>query len=216
MYPRLADDRVGYFTVSRFDFADDTQAVAEASTTSPAGAWRRRIPRRALSEPKQPIVFWLDNNIPEKYRPTIVAGSARMEQGVREDRLQGRDRGEDPARRRRLGHARRAARVDPLDDHRAAVVRRHRSVAGRSAHGRDPRRRHRHRPGAPAQPPLPARRADSRSGRSCAASRSTREYLCQARRTTRRRSRASRSTSSKPAATSSPTVPRRSGSCSTT
>ena len=25
-------------------------------------------------EPKQPIVFWLDRNIPEKYRATVIAG----------------------------------------------------------------------------------------------------------------------------------------------
>ena len=147
--------------------------------------------------------------------PDDRRGGARMEQGIREDRLQGRDRSEDPARRRRLGNARRAARVDPLDDHRAAVVRRHRSVARsdpRSGEildadiGIDPVLLRNRRFQRVEQIPDPvAIRAHSRSTRS----------ICARPPTTRRRSRASRSTSSKRVATSSPTVPRRSDSRST-
>ncbi|MET0346269.1 MAG: zinc-dependent metalloprotease, partial [Casimicrobiaceae bacterium] len=72
MQPRLADDRVGYFTVSRFDFADDTKLSPKLNYVT---RWRleKKDPAAALSEPKQPIVFWIDNNVPEKYRPTIVA-----------------------------------------------------------------------------------------------------------------------------------------------
>ncbi|MEO8849919.1 MAG: zinc-dependent metalloprotease, partial [Casimicrobiaceae bacterium] len=38
--------------------------------------WRleKKDPAAALSEPKQPIVFWLDRSIPAEYRPTIIAG----------------------------------------------------------------------------------------------------------------------------------------------
>ena len=72
MRPRLADDRVGYFTTSRYDFADDTKLSPKVNYVD---RWRleKKDPSAALSEPKQPIVFWIDRNVPEKYRPTIVA-----------------------------------------------------------------------------------------------------------------------------------------------
>ncbi len=70
---------------------------------------------------------------------------ARVEQGVREDRLQGRAAGRGPARGRRLRHPRPRPRLDPLDDQRLADLRRHRPEPRRPAQRRDPRRRHRHR-----------------------------------------------------------------------
>ncbi|HTP45421.1 MAG TPA: zinc-dependent metalloprotease [Casimicrobiaceae bacterium] len=73
MHPRKADDRVGYFTAARYDFADDNKLSPRVNYIR---RWRleKKDPAAELSEPKQPIVFWLDRNIPEKYRPTIIAG----------------------------------------------------------------------------------------------------------------------------------------------
>jgi len=73
MRPRLADDRIGYFMTSRFDFADDSKISPRVNYIA---RWRleKNDPAAALSEPKQPIVYWLDRNIPEKYRATIIAG----------------------------------------------------------------------------------------------------------------------------------------------
>ena len=73
MHPRVADDRIGYFVTSRFDFADDNKISPRINYIQ---RWRleKKDPNAELSEPKEPIVFWLDRNIPEKYRPTIVAG----------------------------------------------------------------------------------------------------------------------------------------------
>jgi hypothetical protein len=73
MAPRLADDRVGYFTSTRWDFGDDTRVDPRVHYIN---RWRleKKDPAAALSEPKQPIVFWLDRNIPEKYRPAITEG----------------------------------------------------------------------------------------------------------------------------------------------
>lgn len=73
MAPRLADDRVGYFTTTRWDFGDDTRVDPRVHHIN---RWRleKKDPAAALSEPKQPIVFWLDRNIPEKYRPAITEG----------------------------------------------------------------------------------------------------------------------------------------------
>ena len=155
MHGRKADARIGYFESGRYDFSDDLQRTPRQRFVN---RWRleKKDPAAALSEPVKPIVFWIDRTVPVKYRRADHCRRARVEQGVREDRLQGRDPGRDPARRRRLRHARLRPRLDPLDDQRVAVVRRHRPEPRRSAQRRDPRRRHRHREPVVAQPAHPA------------------------------------------------------------
>ena len=73
MAPRLADPRVGYFTATRTDYRDDTSAKLRVHY---AQRWRleKRDPQAALSEAKEPILFWLDWNIPEKYRKSVAEG----------------------------------------------------------------------------------------------------------------------------------------------
>ena len=73
MRPRLADARVGHFVVSRFDFSHN---LALTPNVSYVKRWRleKKDPDAALSEPKQPIVFWIDRNVPLRYRDTVVAG----------------------------------------------------------------------------------------------------------------------------------------------
>ena len=73
MTPRIADERVGYFTADRVDFTTD---VARVPVVRYVTRWRleRKDPTAALSEPKTPIVFWLDRNIPQKYRAPIRSG----------------------------------------------------------------------------------------------------------------------------------------------
>ena len=73
MRPRLADARVGYFTVSRFDYSDNLSLTPRVSYVR---RWRleKKDPSAELSEPKQPIVFWIDRNVPLRYRDTIVEG----------------------------------------------------------------------------------------------------------------------------------------------
>ena len=73
MRPRPADARVGFFTVSRFDYSDNLKLTPKVNFVK---RWRleKRDPTAALSEPKQPIVFWIDRNVPLRYRDTIVAG----------------------------------------------------------------------------------------------------------------------------------------------
>ena len=70
MQTRLADERVGYFTVARTDYTTDTKSKAK---THYLKRWRleKKNPNADISEPKQPIVFWLDKNIPEQYRSTV-------------------------------------------------------------------------------------------------------------------------------------------------
>lgn len=71
--PRYADDRVGHFLSLQQDFTSDR----------PSSPYLRRIhrwhlekkdPAAALSEPKQPIVFWLENTIPVEYREWMKEG----------------------------------------------------------------------------------------------------------------------------------------------
>ncbi len=142
MSPRLADSRVGHFATAKVDFSDESKFNPVRFYVD---RWRleKKDPGAAVSEPVKPITFWLSNEIPEKHREPITAGHPRVEQGVREGRVQQRDRREAAAGRRRLRPRRDAVLVDPLVHHRDAVVRRDRSAAGRPAHRRDPGRRHR-------------------------------------------------------------------------
>jgi hypothetical protein len=71
--PRLADDRVGHFLTMYQDFTDDKR---ETPYVRYINRWslEKADPNAALSPPKQPIVFWLENTIPVKYRDAIAAG----------------------------------------------------------------------------------------------------------------------------------------------
>jgi hypothetical protein len=74
MTPRVADDRIGHFMVRRWDFSSDS--ASSFPEVYYVKRWRleKKDPDAALSEPKVPIVYWLDRNIPVKYRETIKAG----------------------------------------------------------------------------------------------------------------------------------------------
>lgn len=72
MQPRLADERIGHFINNRQDFTtDETDGKVRMIKR-----WRleKKDPDAALSEPVQPIVYWLDKNIPENYRDSVKAG----------------------------------------------------------------------------------------------------------------------------------------------
>ena len=73
MHARAADERVGYFTTEVLDFTSD---VPRVPVQRYANRWRleKSDPAAPLSEPKQPIVFWLDRNIPVRYREPIKLG----------------------------------------------------------------------------------------------------------------------------------------------
>jgi len=73
MHPRPADARIGYFTQERYDFSNDHALTPKVSLIE---RWRleKKDPAAEVSEPKQPIVFWIDRTIPIKYRQAIVDG----------------------------------------------------------------------------------------------------------------------------------------------
>jgi hypothetical protein len=73
MRPRLSDPRVGYFSTAVADYTDPDQRETRSRFIN---RWRleKKDPAAAISEPKQPIVFWLDKNIPTAYRGAVSAG----------------------------------------------------------------------------------------------------------------------------------------------
>ncbi len=73
MTPRIADPRVGYFFETRWDFRNDT---APTPRTHFIKRWRleKKDESAALSEPKQPITYWIDSNVPERYREAVREG----------------------------------------------------------------------------------------------------------------------------------------------
>ncbi|MFN3630953.1 MAG: DUF5117 domain-containing protein, partial [Casimicrobiaceae bacterium] len=73
MRPRLSDPRVGYFSTPVADYSDPDRRDPRARHIH---RWRleKKAPEAALSEPVEPIVFWLDRNIPLKYREVVKAG----------------------------------------------------------------------------------------------------------------------------------------------
>lgn len=73
MASRVADERVGYFTLGRVDYTEDTQVKSRSHVIK---RWRleKQDPAVALSPPQTPVVYWLDKNIPEKYRQAVREG----------------------------------------------------------------------------------------------------------------------------------------------
>jgi Met-zincin/Domain of unknown function (DUF5117) len=73
MAPRIADERVGHFVSSHTDYSDDLSAKTKVHYVN---RWRleKQDPAAALSEVKQPITYWLDKNIPQKYRKSVEGG----------------------------------------------------------------------------------------------------------------------------------------------
>ena len=73
MAARAADSRVGHFVTRQWDFTDDMAAFPRKYIVN---RWRleKKDPAAAVSEPVQPIVYWLDKNIPVKYRAKVAEG----------------------------------------------------------------------------------------------------------------------------------------------
>ncbi|MBC7939396.1 MAG: zinc-dependent metalloprotease, partial [Chitinophagaceae bacterium] len=70
MATREADPRLGLFTTSVLDFSNDLRHNPRQRLVN---RWRleKKDPAAALSEPVQPITFWIDRNVPLAYRETV-------------------------------------------------------------------------------------------------------------------------------------------------
>lgn len=71
--PRLADDRVGHFLSMHMDFSGVTSDLPYVRYVA---RWKleKKDPGAAVSEPEEPITFWLENTIPLEYRDWIMEG----------------------------------------------------------------------------------------------------------------------------------------------
>jgi hypothetical protein len=71
--PRVADERVGYFATSYVDlgkFSDQEKYIRYINR------WKveKRDPKLKLSPPKEPIVYYVDNTVPVRYRRWVKDG----------------------------------------------------------------------------------------------------------------------------------------------
>jgi hypothetical protein len=73
MKPRLHDERVGYYSVSRIDFGHERHRAEERRYIT---RWRleKKHPDSAVSEPLKPIVFYVDPATPERWVPWVIRG----------------------------------------------------------------------------------------------------------------------------------------------
>lgn len=70
MTPRLADDRVGFLTVSRTDYGTTQYRSVEREYIN---RWRleKKDPAAAVSDPLKPIVYYIDPATPAEWKPWI-------------------------------------------------------------------------------------------------------------------------------------------------
>jgi hypothetical protein len=73
MMPRLFDDRVGYFSIRKYDYGVDEQRAVERRFIT---RWRleKKDPNAAISEPVKPIVYYVDPATPAKWVSWIKKG----------------------------------------------------------------------------------------------------------------------------------------------
>lgn len=73
--PRRADARVGYFTSTVADYADPARRHLATPAVEYINRWdlRKRDPGAEVSEVENPVVFWLDETVPLRYRETIAS-----------------------------------------------------------------------------------------------------------------------------------------------
>ncbi len=70
--PRVGDDRIGYFMTI---YQDYTSIETESPYVRYIDRWhlKKKNEDYDLSEPVEPIVFWIENTVPEQYRPMVKA-----------------------------------------------------------------------------------------------------------------------------------------------
>lgn len=71
MKSRRADARIGLMTQTVMDLSDDLERSPRVRMVE---RWRleKKDPQAELSEPVKPITFWIDRNVPLKYRPVVT------------------------------------------------------------------------------------------------------------------------------------------------
>jgi hypothetical protein len=72
--PRAADDRIGYSYTQIYDYDRYDLDGVEVRNID---RWnlQKKDPKAKISEPRKPIVFWLENTIPPEYRESVREGA---------------------------------------------------------------------------------------------------------------------------------------------
>ncbi len=73
MAPRYADDRVGYFSVPFDDYGTNDHGKVRRAFIQ-RYRLEKKFPEAELSDPVKPIVFYISDEVPEKWRPFIKDG----------------------------------------------------------------------------------------------------------------------------------------------
>jgi hypothetical protein len=73
MTPRLADSRVGYFATSAYDFGRDEHKAVEREFIA-RHRLEKQDPDAAVSEPVEPLVYYVDPATPAKFVPWVKKG----------------------------------------------------------------------------------------------------------------------------------------------
>ena len=98
--PRLADDRVGYFLTVHKDFSLDSNSTFFVRHIN---RWNLEPsdPSKAVSDAKNPVVWYLENTIPEEYRGAIRDGILEWNRAYEKAGISNamvvKDQPEDPA-----------------------------------------------------------------------------------------------------------------------
>ncbi len=71
--PRLADDRVGHFVTIYQDYTD-VRKISPYIRYVNRWNLEKKNPQAKISEPKKPIVYWLENSIPYELRDAVREG----------------------------------------------------------------------------------------------------------------------------------------------
>jgi hypothetical protein len=71
--PRYADDRIGHFLTM---YQDYSQLDTQTPYVRYINRWnlKKKNPGARVSEPVEPIVFWIENTVPQEYRQAIAEG----------------------------------------------------------------------------------------------------------------------------------------------
>jgi hypothetical protein len=74
MKPRIHDDRVGFFRVGFNDYGDDSDHAVKAVRYVTRWRLEKKKPKAKLSEPVEPIVWYVSREVPAKWQPYVIEG----------------------------------------------------------------------------------------------------------------------------------------------
>jgi len=74
MQPRKADDRLGYFMTVHKDFTEVDDTFFQRNINRWRLECQAPVAGEGLCAPKEPIVYYLENTIPERYREPMIEG----------------------------------------------------------------------------------------------------------------------------------------------